>query len=227
MNFKYKTICKTCGKEILGHYPKKYCNRKCYFSNEETLNRLNLQSIIGREHRKIKPFVMNNGYKMIYKPEHPFARHGKGQYVYEHRLVMEEKLGRYLDPTKEIIHHINGNPTDNRIENLVLTTRQEHMKNHMDILLRNIKLASETTKISKEKIMESLNIFFQNINTNPTKRDYIKYSKKNNLPSFSTITRGTSWLKIKQMFGYCEIKYHPTKEFAQYMQKLSIKHRCK
>lgn len=57
------------------------------------------------------------GYIMIYAPNHP-THNGKG-YVAEHRLVMEQTLGRLLLHS-EIVHHLNGIRDDNRPENLEL-----------------------------------------------------------------------------------------------------------
>ncbi len=57
---------------------------------------------------------------MLWAPDHPRA--GKGQYVFEHIIVMERILRRYLLPA-ESVHHRNGVRDDNRPENLELWTR--------------------------------------------------------------------------------------------------------
>jgi hypothetical protein len=68
-------------------------------------------------------YIDDKGYVRVLKTDHP--RNIRG-YAYEHRLVVEEYLGRYLEPW-ETVHHKNGNRQDIRIENLELYTSQtEH-----------------------------------------------------------------------------------------------------
>lgn len=66
------------------------------------------------------------GYVMVQVKDHPRA--SREGYVFEHVLVMEKKLGRYL-LSGEVVHHINHVKTDNTPENLVLfTSHSEHMR---------------------------------------------------------------------------------------------------
>lgn len=72
----------------------------------------------GRD-KKIR--VWRDGYIMLYRPEHPSSRKVPPDYGYilEHRMVMEEVIGRKLFPT-EVIHHIDGNKANNKPSNLIL-----------------------------------------------------------------------------------------------------------
>ena len=52
-----------------------------------------------------------------------------GKHVHVHRLLMEGYLDRSLK-SDEIVHHINGDKLDNRIENLQVMTISEHSIEH-------------------------------------------------------------------------------------------------
>jgi len=63
---------------------------------------------------------------MVYRPNYD----GDGKrYVLEHRLIYERTHGVTLTRA-DVIHHINGDKTDNRIENLVRTTQSVHRAMH-------------------------------------------------------------------------------------------------
>lgn len=73
------------------------------------------------------------GYILIYSPNHPRANKNKpnGNFIYEHIIVAENKIGRFLNKG-ECVHHINGIKTDNRKENLQLfSSTNEHTTFHL------------------------------------------------------------------------------------------------
>lgn len=125
-NNKVKLICVNCSLEY-EQYPSaikwskirgnnfNFCSSKC---TKEFKVGPNSNTWKGGRH------ITKRGYIKIRKPEHPNNIYG---YCYEHRLVMEEHIGRYLTEHEDI-HHINENKSDNRLENLELLTSSEHSK---------------------------------------------------------------------------------------------------
>ena len=113
-----KVPCLSCGKKIYvcpSQTKKKVCSMAC-----------TPKGLLSAKWRGGKS--TSNGYLVVYCPGHPHPKFGN--YVYEHRLVMEKKIGRFLK-NGEIVHHKNEIKTDNRIENLDLTNRSEHNRHHL------------------------------------------------------------------------------------------------
>lgn len=102
--------CLCCQKEI--YIPKHRIGKTKYCS----------QSCLAKVHLKqfASPWKKLNLPKRKYK-----VLTVNGKQVREHRHIMSQFLGRKLKRW-EHVHHINGDPQDNRIENLVLLTSQEH-----------------------------------------------------------------------------------------------------
>lgn len=65
--------------------------------------------------------ISRGGYAFIKMPD--------GSYKQEHRLVMEQHIGRLLCED-EVIDHLNGDKLDNRLENLSLTNQPDHARRH-------------------------------------------------------------------------------------------------
>lgn len=70
--------------------------------------------------------VTSAGYVRLNQPDHPLAM--ADGWVFEHRLVAWETFGPF--DTSMHVHHINGDKSDNRPDNLELLTPQEHGKEH-------------------------------------------------------------------------------------------------
>lgn len=157
----HNTNPKFCSKECFGHWRVGYKNP--FFGKKhkkKALQKMRLAKLgkpgnhLGKTHSKKarkkmslakigkkpwnfgtrKPTMIKHGYVLVFKPDHPYKN--KEGYVRQHRLVMEKSIRRYLNKS-EVVHHINFNKQDNRIENLKLyasnreheNTEHKHRKN--------------------------------------------------------------------------------------------------
>lgn len=104
--------CKQCGKEFYSTR-NEFCSQKCVYDYKS-------------EHSPHKTYT-ENGYIVVHK--RGYNKRGNAK---QHRLIMEEHLGRKL-LKDEVVHHINGDKKDNRIENLRVMSRTEHSKLHREL----------------------------------------------------------------------------------------------
>lgn len=107
--------------------------------SQETRDKIaEAKKLHGSGHVKIR----SDGYRAIYYPD--YSHSNKDGYVMEHVYIMEHHIGRLLRDD-ECVHHINFIRDDNRIENLKLMTKKEHMAYHMR--LRHAKKRGEDLSI--------------------------------------------------------------------------------
>ena len=112
-------VCENCGKEARRPANQKdnkfrFCSTECWYEYQRKNHpRTGEHAPVWKGGKRIGP----GGYIMVRYEGHPNSP--KSGYVMEHRLVMEQNLGRLLR-SEETVHHINGDRADNRIENLQL-----------------------------------------------------------------------------------------------------------
>ena len=127
----YTIKCLVCDKDFYlckSQYNKniRCCSKKCSGLNKKGKSTPNTGSP-GNLHPLWNGGIGHNG---KYKTIRQGMKNGLTYYKMEHRIIMENFIGRKLEPT-EIIHHLNGEFRDNRIENLVLCkNKSEHLIIH-------------------------------------------------------------------------------------------------
>ena len=117
----------------------KYCSKECA---KDTLIKKGQSLSVKTQFKKgCKPWsfkgfrlqcARKNGkyYKEIFMPTHPNST--SNGYVREHRLVMENHIGRLLRKD-EIVHHIDGNTLNNETDNLELLPKKIHDRNNVKL----------------------------------------------------------------------------------------------
>ncbi len=101
---KVERNCRNCDANFLPSHASKgiFCSKPCKYEYAR------------RNYREVK-----DGYIMVYPPHLPYPGSRSDGRILEHRLILQETLGRPLEKN-ETVHHKNGNTMDNRIENLQL-----------------------------------------------------------------------------------------------------------
>ena len=102
------TLCPSCGTKINKRFT--LC-RKCYILNSK------------------KDFILKNGRICITAPKDYKGKLYDNRYVLRYRYVMEQYLGRLLKEN-EVVHHKDGNKTNDTIENLEIMLRKNHTSVH-------------------------------------------------------------------------------------------------
>lgn len=116
------------------------------------------------------------GYMYCYNPSHPLAN--KAGKVYEHRYVMSKHLGRWLT-TDEVVHHKDGNKTNNNIKNLELTNHKEHgilhaIENGCVYSTKTCQYCNKQFTITESKHSKSQKFCSQNCHKNSRRKFEIK-----------------------------------------------------
>jgi len=124
--------CLHCQVEI-SHNPKnptqRFCSTSCSAKSRTGEKNSNWKG--GVHHRQ-------DGYILVRKGVMNKECKGK-RYDLQHRLIMEQHLGRELKDS-EVVHHKNEDTKDNRIENLELIESQSfHAKLHDSLRVKNNK----------------------------------------------------------------------------------------
>jgi endogenous inhibitor of DNA gyrase (YacG/DUF329 family) len=122
---KIRVYCSQCHKLIIKIPSKKwhtnFCNNNCKAIFQS-------QKLCGNKSYGWRGGIKyDRDRKLIYAPTHPKSDSGK--YCYEYHLIMEKHLGRYLNDD-EVVHHIDGDVTNNSIKNLQVLTRIAHARIH-------------------------------------------------------------------------------------------------
>lgn len=120
--------CAFCGKSKKT-YPSMVRNKKHgVFCDRHCLGKFRTAFLVKTEAANFKEgYTKNRKYVLVYAPWHPKAKDGR--YIPLHRLLIETQLKRYLN-SDEVVHHIDGDETNNHWENLELMSQSQHAKEH-------------------------------------------------------------------------------------------------
>ncbi len=117
---------------VARHYSKQFRKErkaKCY-SNSKLGDKNPMKNKTGENHPNyIGDISDGKGYRIQLKPEWYTGRKGS-KHVFVHTLVMCDELGLTELPAGFVVHHIDGDKTNNSLNNLALLTNGAHTRLH-------------------------------------------------------------------------------------------------
>jgi hypothetical protein len=165
-------VCSDCKKgKWIRHSIKRQLSTKCNScaaaKGVDSVHWKGGETISDRGYRIVRIHKDDFYYPMAIKNTH--VEYGR---IQEHRLVMAKYLGRLLNKD-EVIHHINGIKTDNRIENLELTTQINHIKDHFNSYNKGYQDGQNAKSQELQKYIESLENRLNELGATPIEEQVI------------------------------------------------------
>jgi hypothetical protein len=172
--------------------------------------------------------ITHNGYAMVTAPDdHPYAikRSGRtrGKLILEHRLVLEQKLGRYLLP-EERVDHIDGLTLHNHPDNLrVFQNNADHLRetltgkvpqwtdegylnmklrHHPDVTLERVDIHQKRVKAGAARLRQILRLALQLGIDSPYLLGTQSHTKKAGIDMSSRSTIQHAWVELCQQWGW-------------------------
>lgn len=156
--------------------------------------------------------------KLVRQKNDDINSYSCGETFKEHILLAEYKYDRKIDYNNgEVVHHEDGNHSNNKLDNIIVKTHSDHSRDHItennpmqiwwpeatpqekDRYRKNMSLAKSAENngrylgISNEEVKEHAINLTKQLNREFTIYDWYEYSKNNNVPEFKAMSK---WRKI-------------------------------